>query len=130
MQKNKDLLVKDVNFINSLNEIFREISCSKKIRSVIDKNKKTTQYNVLSNSAIENKMEESENKSVEKQPSKISSEFITLTKNPEIINCTCFDQGNIESISKFYTIYSEKDYIKDELILNLKKVISKLNKFF
>lgn len=129
MEKNRDLLLKDVNLIDSLNEIFLETISSNKIKALIFHNKKSTQFNrassVKESPDKDNKIEEGESKSLEnsnKLNNKSALELVTIDKKPEIINCTCFDQANLNSINKFYTIYSEKEYIKDEMIQIFKKV--------
>ena len=53
---------------------------------------------------------------------KIENKLIIVDKKPEVINCTCFDQANLKAIGKFYTIFTEKDYIKEELTTLLRKV--------
>jgi hypothetical protein len=134
MEKNKDILTKDINLIESINDIFYDIISSFKIKSLIFKNKKSKQFNKASSiresEANVNDNEKNKNKDLnqnqnqEKQENKASqgSLFIDLDKKPEIINVSCFNQSNIKLLEKFYSTQIEKDYIKEESIKMIKKV--------
>jgi hypothetical protein len=120
IEKNREILTKDVNLVVSITDTFDEIISSKKLKLLILRNKKSKQFNKAS-SLKENK-EEDENKLKEKSQNFIPSDLFKIYKKPEVNNCSYFDQGDLHTIGKFYTIFSEKDYIKDDLIILIKKV--------
>ena len=118
IEKNRDILSKDINLIGSLEEIFDEIITAKKLKLLILRNKKSKQFNKASSL----KSDLDENKLKENKQNLIPSDLFKIYKKPEINNCAYFDQANLSTIGKFYNIFSEKDYIKDDLIILIKKV--------
>jgi hypothetical protein len=126
IEKNRELLTKDINLIKSIDDIFLEIISSYKIKSLIFKNKKSKQFNKasLSKESEANVSDNDKKQEKEKHENKTSQEsmFITIDKKTEVVNVTCFNQSNLKSIDKFFSIYTEKDYIKDEFIKLVTKV--------
>lgn len=45
-----------------------------------------------------------------------------VEKQKEVLNLTSFDQSNLQNIGKFYNIYNEIEYLKEDVVKLFKQV--------
>ena len=120
------MLVKDLNCSDAILRIFDEIITSRKIKKLLYINKSSKQFHKASTFKPNKTSEKGtgdgnilayEGKSVN------TTNLMFVEKQKEIINLTSFDQSYLKNIGKFYNLFGEMEYIKEEIMKIMKQVI-------
>lgn len=132
LEKNSDALHKELYCTDDILALYEEINSSKKIKKLLKINKSSHQFHRASTIQRQAMIKNPKTNDIgigdavvshyEQKKFFLSNDLMHVDKKHEIINITAFDQSDIKSINKFYSIFSEADYVKQELMKQIKKV--------
>jgi len=127
-QKSKEMLLKDHNFTQAIIQVFDEFLQSRNIKLIIYNNKKSQHFQKASNikpCKTADKGTGDGNISGYGTLPKMggTTNLMFIDKHKEVLNLTSFNQSNLQNINKFYNIYNEVHYIKEEILKLFKQVI-------
>lgn len=126
------MLLKDLHCTEPILQIFEEFIKSRKVKKIIYINKSSREFKKASTikpskTADKGSGEGSISAYGVLPKANGTTDLIFVERQKEVLNLTSFDQSNLESIGKFYNIYNEIEYIKEEIIKVFKQVILFVN---
>jgi len=119
-------LIKDLNCSEAILQVFKEFIISKNIKNLLLINKRSKQFeqaSAIKQSLAAEKSKENNNSSFGENLGTNTSNYTTIEKEKIVKNLTSFDESNLESIGKFYNIFNEIEYIREECMKIFKQVI-------
>lgn len=115
-------------------QIFDEFINSRKVKKLIYINKSSNQFRKASTikpckTVDKGTGDGSVNAYGELPKANGTTNLMFVEKQKEVLNITSFNQSNLQNIGKFYNMYNEIEYIKEEIMKLFKQVkIIKIHK--
>ena len=126
-QKNNDILVKDLHCTEPILQIFDEFINSRKVKKLIYINKSSNQFRKASTIKPCKTVDKGTGDGIVNAYGELpkatgASNLMFVEKQKEVLNITIFNQSNLQNIGKFYNMYNEIEYIKEEIMKLFKQV--------